>query len=68
MDKQELRLELIKITVAANNMFKDENVIQVAKNYEAYVTSGEEDKAQVPSDIVKEQQKGRTVSSKKRPR
>lgn len=68
MDKQELRLRLIECVSKANNSFKSEPVLVAVKNYEAYITSGEEDKAQVPSDPVKEQQKGKTVSSKKRPR
>lgn len=68
MDRQELRLELIRIAASCNTMFKCEDVVEVAVRYEAYVTSGEEDKVKAPSDVVKEQQNGKTVSSKKRPR
>lgn len=68
MDKQELRLRLIECVVKANNMFKSESVLEAVKNYETYITSGSEDKVKAPSDPVTEQQKGKTGSSKKRPR
>lgn len=67
MDKQELRLRLIEIVVGANNAFTSEPVMVAVKNYEAYIASGSEDKAQAPSDTVKEQRIGKTASSKKKP-
>lgn len=68
MDKQELRLRLVECVSKANNMFKSEAVLDAVKNYEAYITSGNEDKVSTPSDAVKVQRKGSTVSTKKKPR
>ena len=68
MDKQELRLRLIECVSKANNMFKSEEVLDAVKNYEAYITSGSEDKVLTPSATVKGQRKGSTVSTKKKPR
>ena len=68
MDKEQLRLEIVKVVAATNSQFKSEEVISAAKNYEAYITSGIEDKVNSPSDIVKEQQKGTAAPSKKKPR
>jgi hypothetical protein len=67
MDKQELRLEIVRIVAGANGHFKSEQVLDAAKNYERYITSSDTDKAQAPDDVVKEQQVESTVKTKKKP-
>ena len=67
MDKQELRLELIRIAATTNSAVRDQAVVSVAKTWEEYITSEEEDKVITPSDDVKEQQNGKAVPSKSKP-
>ncbi len=68
MDKTELRLEIVRVVATSNGHLKSEDVIQACKNYEAYITSCNEDKVQAPSDVEKEQQEGSTEKTKKKPR
>tara|TARA_R110000868_G_scaffold267433_1_gene526732 strand:+ start:5723 stop:5941 length:219 start_codon:yes stop_codon:yes gene_type:complete len=67
MDRQELRLELIRIAATTNSAVRDQAVVTVAKTWEEYITSEEEDKVITPSDDVKEQQNGKAVPSKSKP-
>lgn len=66
MDNKELRLRLIEV-IAPKNGINAQAAVEVAKIYEEYITSGNADKAQAPVDTEKEQQKGLTVSTKKKP-
>lgn len=68
MDRQTLRLEVLRMIVQHNNPFHKGAVLDTAKKYEEYITSSVADKEESPADVVKEQQIGKAAPSKRKPR
>lgn len=76
MEKKELRLKLIEVILTNVKGLNPSTVIEVSKQYEAYVNDSNKDvanpdisdKTQVPDDSQKEGRTGSDVPSKKKPR
>lgn len=68
MNTQELRLKLVEVILTNVKGLAPAAVIEVSKQYEAYIELDISDKAQVPDDSQKEGRTDPDVPGKKKPR
>ena len=68
MNTQKLRLKLIDIIVTNVKGLDYNTVIEISKQYEAYIGLCISDKVETPDDSQKEGRTDSDVSSKKKPR